>query len=201
MKACPTNTLQPIWLMAGLEGIFTPVVMPRLAACAVGCTACGKVCPTGAIRSLSLVEKNHAKLGTAWIAREYCLAWEQDKKCLVCDEMCPYKAVSLRSVPDRKNAVPFVKANKCAGCGWCESKCPVEGASAIRVNIIGEVRLKSGSYVEKAQEYGLELKTRTTTPQSPGRDAHGSTYPSPGDSPTSESRPEDSELPPGFSPK
>ncbi len=70
MKACPTNTLQPIWLRAGLEGIFTPVVIPRLAACAVGCTACGKVCPTGAIRNLSLVEKNHAKLGTAWIARE-----------------------------------------------------------------------------------------------------------------------------------
>ncbi len=119
----------------------------------------------------------------------------------MCDEMCPYKAISLKSVPDHTNAVPFVNANKCAGCGWCESKCPVEGASAIRVNIIGEVRLKTGSYVEKAQEYGLDLKTRTPHSQSPGRDSSGSTYPSRGESPASESRPEDSELPPGFSPK
>jgi MauM/NapG family ferredoxin protein len=201
MKVCPTNTLQPIWLEAGLEGIFSPVVVPRLAACAVGCTACGTVCPTEAIRELTLVEKNHAKLGTAWIAREYCLAWEQDKKCLVCDEMCPYKAISLKSVPDRTNAVPFVQANKCAGCGWCESKCPVEGASAIRVSIIGEIRLKEGSYVEKAQDYGLDLKTRPSTQQGIVPDPYSPGHRSPGDLPGSESDPGNSELPPGFSSK
>jgi MauM/NapG family ferredoxin protein len=160
MKACPTNTLQPTWLKAGFEGIFSPVMLPRLAACAVNCNVCGKVCPTGAIRELSLVEKNHAKVGTAWIAREYCLVWEQDKKCLVCDEVCPYNAVSFRPVQDRRNAVPFVVANRCTGCGWCESKCPVEGVSAIRVNIVGEVRLAEGSYVEKAQEYGFVFRTK-----------------------------------------
>jgi MauM/NapG family ferredoxin protein len=160
MKACPTNTLQPVWLKAGLEGIFSPVMFPRLAACAVNCNVCGKVCPTGAIRDLSLVEKNHAKVGTAWIAREYCLVWEQDKKCLVCDEVCPYNAVSFRPVQDRRNAVPFVVSNRCTGCGWCESKCPVEGVSAIRVNIVGEVRLADGSYVEKAQEYGFVFRTK-----------------------------------------
>lgn len=201
MKACPTNTLQPIWLKAGLEGIFSPVLVPRLAACAIDCTACGSVCPTGAIRALPLVEKNHAKLGTAWIEHEFCLAWKRDQKCLVCDEMCPYKAVSLQSVPDHKNAVPFVAANKCAGCGWCESKCPVDGTSAIRVSIIGEIRLKTGSYVEKAQEYGLELKTRTVGRQGAGHDASGASNQQEGASPGSESQTENSELPPGFSPK
>ena len=201
MKACPTNTLQPIWLKAGLEGIFSPVLTPRLAACAVDCTACGHVCPTGAIRRLPLVEKNHAKLGTAWIAREYCLAWERDKKCLVCDEMCPYKAVSLRSVPGLKNAVPFVQADKCAGCGWCESKCPVEGVSAIRVSIIGEIRLKTGSYVAKAQEFGLELKTRTPSGKGLDHVAPDSSYPPYDQSTGSDSRSENLQLPPGFSPK
>jgi MauM/NapG family ferredoxin protein len=201
MKACPTNTLQPIWLKAGLEGIFSPVLIPRLAACAVDCTACGSVCPTGAIRELPLVEKNHAKLGTAWIAREYCLAWERDQKCLVCDEMCPYKAISLKSVPGRKNAVPFVSANKCAGCGWCESKCPVEGTSAIRVSIVGEIRLKKGSYVDKAQEYGLELKPRAIGRQGTTPDAQAPAYPPYGESSGTESQTENSDLPPGFSPK
>lgn len=164
MKACPTNTLQPTWLKAGLEGLFSPIMTPRLAACAVNCNVCGKVCPTGAIRDLSLTEKNYAKVGTAWIARQNCLVWEQDKKCLVCDEVCPYNAISFQPVEGRQNAVPFVVANKCSGCGWCESKCPVEGTSAIRINIIGQIRLAEGSYVEKAKEYGLLFKAKEELP-------------------------------------
>jgi MauM/NapG family ferredoxin protein len=158
MKACATNTLQPVWLKAGIEGLFSPVMVPRLAACAINCTVCGHVCPTGAIRELPLIEKQHAKVGTASVDRRSCLAWEQDKKCLVCDECCPYNAVTFKPVPDRRNGVPFVEANKCTGCGWCETKCPVEGTSAIRVNILGEMRLASGSYVEKAREYGLVFR-------------------------------------------
>lgn len=160
VQACPTNTLQPIWLEAGLDGLFTPALRTRWAACAVSCRACGEICPTNAIRQLPLVEKNHAKIGTAWIVRQNCLVWEQDKKCLVCDEVCPYNAVSFRPVPDRRNAVPFVVENRCIGCGWCESKCPVQGAAAIRVNVIGEIRLASGSYRERAREYGLTFRAK-----------------------------------------
>lgn len=160
MKACPTNTLQPVWLKAGLEGLFSPVMIPRLAACSLHCNVCGKVCPTGAIRDLLLVEKNHAKVGSAWIVRQNCLVWEQDRKCLICDEVCPYNALSFQPVPGLRNAAPFVQENRCTGCGWCETKCPVEGASAIRVNILGEIRLAKGSYVEKAREYGFMFKAK-----------------------------------------
>jgi MauM/NapG family ferredoxin protein len=202
MKACPTNTLQPTWLKAGLEGLFSPVMLPRLAACAVHCNVCGKVCPTGAIRDLPLIEKQHAKVGTAWIARQKCLAWEQDKKCLVCDEVCPYKAVSFQPLTGHSNTVPFVLANNCTGCGWCETKCPVTGASAILVSIMGEIRLSTGSYVEKAREYGLVFKTKDNMVDrlSPGIF----------DAPTGPQQPEavspspttgESVLPPGFDPK
>lgn len=199
MKACATNTLQPVWLMAGLEGIFTPAMAPRLAACAINCTVCGRVCPTGAIRDLPLIEKQHVKVGTAWIERRNCLVWEQDKKCLVCDECCPYNAVSFRSVPERKNAVPFVVGNRCTGCGWCENKCPVEGKSAIRVNIIGEVRLASGSYVEKAAEYGLVFKASDNKADRLAPDTFIQRDPHQGPAllPDSPAPPAD-ELPPGF---
>jgi MauM/NapG family ferredoxin protein len=202
MKACPTNTLQPIWFRAGPDGIFSPVMTPRLAACATGCNLCGNVCPTGAIRALPLLEKAHAKVGTAWIARHNCLVWEQDRKCLVCDEVCPYNAVSFRAVEGKKNAVPFVTANRCTGCGWCENKCPVEGTAAIRVNIIGEVRLSSGSYVEKAKEYGFEFRTKDNSQDSLAEDTFEGAIKSPNEKkkpvPSPSAQPE---LPEGFTDK
>ncbi len=199
MKACPTNTLQPIWLKAGLEGILSPVMLPRLAACAVTCNVCGQVCPTGAIRDLSIVEKRHAKLGTAYILRQNCLAWEQDKRCLVCDEVCPYGAVKFQPVPERRNGVPFVSAKKCVGCGWCECKCPVEGGAAIRVNIIGEIRMETGSYVEKAREYGMDFKIRDKSAERVAPE----TFDSPGAPPapnhgSTPEKPKAPGLPPGF---
>lgn len=160
MKACPTNTLQPIWFKAGLEGMFSPILFPRLGPCAVNCNECGKVCPTGAIRHLPMHEKQNVKMGSAWIIRQNCLVWEQDRKCLVCDEVCPYNALSFQPVKGLKNSAPFVIENRCTGCGWCENKCPVLGDAAIRVNIIGEVRLNEGSYVEKAQQLGLVFKAK-----------------------------------------
>ncbi len=160
MTACPTNTLQPMWFKAGLDGIFSPVITPRLGPCDVRCTRCGRVCPTGAIRRLTVHEKRHAKVGTAWIVRQNCLAWEQDRKCLVCDEVCPYNAIAFRPVKGRRNLAPFVLENRCSGCGRCEHKCPVHGTSAIRVNVMGEIRLASGSYVTKAREMGLVFKPK-----------------------------------------
>lgn len=201
MKACATNTLQPIWFEAGLEGIFSPVMIPRLAACATNCNVCGKVCPTGAIRDLPLVEKRHAKVGTAWIVRQNCLVWEQDRRCLVCDEVCPYNAVSFRPVPGKRNAAPFVVENRCTGCGWCESKCPVKGASAIRVNIVGEIRLAEGSYVEKAREYGLVFRTKDNTVDKLAPDTFDTGEALKSGGAPEPYKPPNNGLPPGFLPR
>jgi MauM/NapG family ferredoxin protein len=155
IKACLTNTLQPVWFEAGLSGLWTPKVTARLAGCEQGCNLCGQVCPTGAIRPLSLEEKIFAKIGTARIEKSRCIAWEQDKKCLICDEICPYNAIVSRFVDDHPVTVPVIDENKCNGCGYCEDKCPVVGESAIIVEPLGEVRLATGSYQEKAKELGL----------------------------------------------
>jgi ferredoxin len=199
MKACPTNTLQPVWLKSGLEGLFTPVMTPRLGGCALNCNTCGQVCPTGAIRDLPLVEKNHVKVGTAWINRQNCLVWEQDRKCLVCDEVCPYNALSFRPVPGLRNAAPFVVENRCTGCGWCEMKCPVEGASAIRINVIGAMRLSKGSYIEKAREYGYIFRSRNDAADqlAPGT-FEGQEEAAGGSAPAEPENKAETDLPPGF---
>jgi ferredoxin len=110
---------------------------------------CGQVCPTGALRDLPLEEKKFARIGTAIIVRSKCLAWEQMKTCLVCDEACPYDAIEFREVTDFIGTFkrPFVIEEKCMGCGLCEQKCPVGGESAIRVDRTEEERLASGSYI------------------------------------------------------
>jgi len=156
MKSCLTNTLQPSLWEGGLAGLWTPKLEVRFAACEQECNVCGKVCPTQAIRSVSLEEKTHAKLGTAVLRKEMCLVWAQDKLCLICDEICPYHAIVFRTVDGYRR--PFVVASHCNGCGYCEQRCPVEGDSAIVVMPIDQIRLRTGSYVAEAKKLQLDFK-------------------------------------------
>jgi len=156
MKSCLTNTLQPSLWEAGLAGLWTPKLDLRFAACEQECNVCGKVCPTQAIRSLSLEEKTHAKLGTAVLRKEMCLVWAQDKLCLICDEICPYDAIVFRTIEGYRR--PVVVSSRCNGCGYCEQRCPVEGESAIVIAPIGQIRLRTGSYVAEAKKLQLDFK-------------------------------------------
>lgn len=149
MKVCPTHGLQPAKLQAGFEGLYTPVLTPRIGGCEEQCNLCGQVCPTGAVRALSLEEKQYAVIGNAIIDRNRCIAWEQGKVCLICDEVCPYDAIDFRMVTDEKATLqrPYVIEDKCVGCGQCEHGCPVNGPAAIFVTPINEVRKNDGSYI------------------------------------------------------
>ena len=156
MKSCLTNTLQPCFWESGFSGLWTPKMDPRLAPCDQNCNVCGKVCPTQAIRSVSLEEKTHAKVGTAVLRKEMCLVWAENKICLICDEICPYNAIVFRPVEGYRR--PVVIASKCNGCGFCEQRCPVKGDSAIVVVPNGEIRLKEGSYIKEAKKLELDFK-------------------------------------------
>jgi ferredoxin-type protein NapF len=179
MSVCMSHTIQPSLWEAGLDGIWSPRLDLRLAPCEKHCNRCGQVCPTGAVRPLSLEERTHAKIGTAILLRERCLVWEQDKKCLVCDEICPYDAIEFREVEGMRR--PFVTESRCNGCGYCEHKCPVQGQSAIVVARMGEIRLEKGSFVEEARARGFVFEGSREEGES---------------APPSQSR--EGELPPGF---
>lgn len=149
MKVCPTNGLQPCILEAGINGIWTPRLVARIGGCEKNCNMCGQVCPTSAIRNLPLEEKTYVKMGTAVIDRARCIAWEQDKVCLICDEACPYNAINSlnETIRDTTLLRPFVDERICTGCGLCEARCPIEGRAAIEVFSISEERKRHGSYI------------------------------------------------------
>ena len=142
MKVCPTAGLQPAMDEAGLQGIGTPRLVPRLGYCDYSCNACGQVCPTGAIPGLDLAAKRNTIIGKAYIDEGRCLPWADGIPCIVCEEMCPIpdKAVRLTeetAVDPVGNEIvlqmPHVLRDLCIGCGICEYQCPLEGESAIRV--------------------------------------------------------------------
>jgi ferredoxin len=100
MRICPTNVLQPAGIASGFEALWTPTLNNRIGSsgCQLNCVACGYVCPTAAIRPISIDEKHGTgdfadsgpvKLGTAFFDRNRCLPWAMDKPCLVCQENCP----------------------------------------------------------------------------------------------------------------
>ena len=147
MKVCQTNVLQPAILQAGLEGMFSPRLVPRLvfeqSNCEYACTLCGQVCPTGAIPRLLEEAKHKHPTGKAYFDHNRCLPWAKETSCIRCEEMCPTpgKAIQVRNVFNVKGAngeeveiqQPFVDRELCVGCGICESNCPIEGAAGIRV--------------------------------------------------------------------
>ncbi|MCP4668166.1 MAG: 4Fe-4S dicluster domain-containing protein, partial [Deltaproteobacteria bacterium] len=160
MAACPTNTLQPIWLRAGFPALFSPAVTPRRGFCDPRCNQCGNACPTDAIRFIGLADRIWAKTGTARIIRQKCLAWEFQKSCMVCDEVCPYDAVEFIKEKDIKVPVPHVLENKCAGCGYCEHFCPVQNQAAIVITPMNALRMIRGRYEVEARLKGFEFRLK-----------------------------------------
>lgn len=150
LKVCLTNGLQPTLWEAGLEGIWTPRLIPKVGYCEYACTLCGQVCPTGAIRELKEAEKARVVIGLAFIDPGRCLPHAFGIECIVCEEHCPTpkKAIyfELKSVSSGREGrprpikLPRVDPKLCIGCGICEHKCPVADRAAILITSVGESR-------------------------------------------------------------
>jgi polyferredoxin len=100
MKVCPNNALHPAFFEAGLEGLWTPILVPRIGYCEYSCVLCGQVCPTGAIQKITELQKTGKddktgkeqkpiSMGTAMYDQGRCLPWSMATPCIVCEEFCP----------------------------------------------------------------------------------------------------------------
>lgn len=131
LQACPEKIIQTDLAFGNWRGWFAPRVDFRQRYCNEWCRVCTTVCPTGALRLLSVEAKQSWRMGRARIDKKLCLAWERGEYCMVCDEFCPYQAI--RIVRQQGVNCPEVDEALCRGCGACESNCPAEPARAIVV--------------------------------------------------------------------
>lgn len=90
--------------------------------CKYDCNACSSACPTGAIKKITLEEKQHLRIGIAKIDRNLCI------NCGICSFKCPAKALNLDD-----NRVLQFDGSKCIGCGMCQINCPQKAIEIIGI--------------------------------------------------------------------
>ena len=175
-RACPNDVLQPLGFQQGWEGLWTPRVSPDWSGCETSCNLCGQVCPTGAIRALPLDEKRAAHLGLAVVNIQTCLPYACQAACQLCFDECAtagYHAIEFmhvgtevdesgKPIEDTGFSAPVVLAEKCVGCGLCQTRC--YGINAIQKGMLSESaieveagenkedRLMDGSYLARRKD-------------------------------------------------
>lgn len=131
VSACPNQVLRPA---SDLPHLMQPEMSFEKGYCRPECTRCSEVCPTGAIRPVSVEEKTSIQTGHAvWIEKN-CLVRREGVHCEACASHCPTGAIQLvRPEKGFGLAVPAIDTATCIACGACEYYCPARPFSAIYV--------------------------------------------------------------------
>ncbi len=124
-QSCPTGLLTTQVRGGSPLDSGTPHLSFDPAWCRDDCTACTRVCPSGALRPSVLEEKRAVKIGLAEFEFEYCRLYE-DIECSICGRDCPFDAISFQWSEEEYRRVVQIDQEKCTGCGRCIVACPVK---------------------------------------------------------------------------
>ena len=130
---CPNGVLRP---STSLHTFMQPEMSYERGYCRPECTNCSQVCPTGAIKPISVEEKSSIQIGHAVVNLDNCVVNTDGVSCGNCARHCPAGAIKLvRKNPDDKNSlrIPVVNEERCIGCGACENLCPARPFTAIHI--------------------------------------------------------------------
>ena len=132
VTSCPNRVLRP---SSNLNRFMQPELSFERGWCRPECVECSKVCPTGAIRPITVEDKSVTAIGRAHWIRSLCVPLRDGVVCTVCQRNCPTGAIQLiRREGDGIISTPAIDRSICIGCGACENLCPARPYSAIVVH-------------------------------------------------------------------
>jgi ferredoxin-type protein NapF len=129
MKACPTDIIKPLTDPGNLMSLLTPRLDFSSSYCLPECTACGDVCPSGAIIKFDVKEKRQLFIGKVIIDLDKCLL-THNRECNQCKVSCAYDAISMKQSRAGFSTVPEV-SGLCVGCAACKIVCPVNAIEMV----------------------------------------------------------------------
>ena len=134
ISECPNQVLRP---STDLMTLMQPTMSYERGYCRPECTRCSEVCPAGAIKPVTPIEKSSIQIGHAVWIKQNCVAINDDVPCGNCERHCPTGAIEMVPLdPDDGDSpmVPAINEAVCIGCGACENLCPgKDGHTAIMV--------------------------------------------------------------------
>lgn len=132
VSKCPNDVLRP---STELDTFMQPKMEYDRGYCRVECNACSSVCPTGAIKPISLEEKSSTQIGHAVLIKKNCISAQGEVTCGNCERHCPTGAIQMVNINDdpMQPMIPAINESRCIGCGACENLCPARPFSAIYV--------------------------------------------------------------------
>jgi len=174
-QACPNSVVQPMGLGGGLDRLWTPAVVANWSGCEPTCNNCGHVCPTGAIRALAMDEKRACRMGLAVVDKQTCLPFVGfEGTCRLCYDECraagynaiEFMRINVETDTDGKpiegtgTLVPVVIAEKCVGCGLCQTRCYKINVVTKRLLEDTAIRIEAGPGKEDRLMRGSYLALR-----------------------------------------
>jgi polyferredoxin len=134
ISECPNQVLRP---STDLMTLMQPTMSYERGYCRPECTRCSEVCPAGAIKPVTPIDKSSIQIGHAVWIKQNCVAINDDVPCGNCERHCPTGAIEMVPLdPDDGDSpmVPAINEAVCIGCGACENLCPgKDGQTAIMV--------------------------------------------------------------------
>jgi ferredoxin len=130
---CPNGVLRP---SSDPMRLMQPELSFERGACRPECVECSTVCPTGAIKPITVAQKSSTMIGHAVWVKANCIVLNDGVACGNCARHCPAGAIMMvPSDPDDDTSpmVSAVNTAMCIGCGTCEYVCPSRPFSAIYV--------------------------------------------------------------------
>lgn len=132
VSQCPNDVLRPD---TELSHLMQPTMSYERGYCRPECNRCAEVCPTGAIKPITLADKCSTQIGHAVFIKANCLSVSEGISCGNCERHCPTGAIMMVNIDEdeSKPMIPAIDESRCIGCGACENLCPSRPFSAIYV--------------------------------------------------------------------